>query len=303
MSPEEQQILQQQQGYLQQLQQLVSGYGNNPYLQQSQQASQQALTNYQNALQGNIPKNQMIEQQKALDWAQTVQQAAQQGIRISGDSPENAVSQSTAGNQIIQDFTKRYGALEQNYNLGQQQLGMQAQQSGMGLLQQNLATQTGAYGQLANQATQLYQPYQQQQLGPWQVATNQAMTNADIANQNAMNQWQQQMAQAGLNYNNALGSWQGKMGLVSGALQLGGTAIGAAMGGPMGAYVGSQVGQSAGNMVTGGGGQGMGMNPGSYISAYRSPGMGGYAQVPSSAVNYGSGGTAPANYYKFNGGQ
>src|SRR5205823_2641062 len=132
MTPQEQQLLQQQQGYLQQLQQLVGSYGNNPYLQQSQQANSQALTNYQNALSGNIPQNQMIEQQKAREWAQTMQQAAQQGIRISGNSPESAVSQSTAGNQIIQDFTKRYGALEQNYNLGQIQMGQQAQALGLG---------------------------------------------------------------------------------------------------------------------------------------------------------------------------
>jgi len=112
LSPEQQALLQQQQNYLQGGQQAVQGYGNNPYLQASQSADMQALQNYQNALIGKIAPNQMLAQQKARDWQQTVAQAAQQGIRLSGDSPESAVSQSTAGNQIIQDFNKRYGALE-----------------------------------------------------------------------------------------------------------------------------------------------------------------------------------------------
>lgn len=306
LTPEQQALLQQQQGYLQSGQQAVQGYGNNPYLQQSQQASQQALTNYQNSLTGNIPQNQMIEQQKARDWAQTVQQAAQQGIRLTGNTPESAVSQSTAGNQIIQDFTKRYGALEQNYNLGQQQIGQQAQQQGNQQTNQQYQNQMAGYGQLGNQATQLYQPYQQQQLGQFNVNTQQALSNTDIANQNAMNAYQQQLQQLGLNYNNSLAGYQNSMGMLSGASQLAGMGIGA-MVGPMGAMVGGQVGQAAGNMLTGQGQGNNGMaNMGSFISAYRqqqpNTSMGMYSQVPSSAVNYGTGGTSPANFYKNNGG-
>ena len=269
LSPEQQALLQQQQGYLQGGQNAVSGYQNNPYFQASQGADMQALQNYQNALQGKIAPNQAISQQKARDWQATVQQAAQQGIRLSGDSPESAVSQSTAGNQIIQDFNKRYGALEQNYNLGQQQFGLQAQQQGLGAQNARYQNTIAGYGQLGNQAQQLYQPYQQQQLGPWQVATNQALSNTDIANQNAMNAYQQQLQQLGLNYNSQLAGYQNKMGMVSGGLQLGGMALGGALGGPMGAMAGGQAGGAFGQTVTGQGGQGGGFNPGSYISAYQ----------------------------------
>lgn len=269
LTPEQQALLQQQQGYLQGGQQAVAGYGSNPYLQASQGADMQALQNYQNALQGKIAPNQMLEQQKAKAWQQAVQQAAQQGIRISGNSPESAVSQSTAGNQFISDFNKTWGALEQNYNLGQQQLGMNAQQQA--LAQQNAQYQNtmAGYGQLGNQATQLYQPYQQQQLGPWQVATQQALSNTDIANQNAMNAYQQQLMQLGLNYNNQLAGYQNSMGLLSGATQLGGMAIGGAIGGPMGAMIGGQAGGAVGGMFGGSQGGGQGFNTGSYISAFQ----------------------------------
>lgn len=269
LSPEQQALLQQQQGYLQGGQNAVAGYGNNPYLQASQQTDMSALQNYQNALQGKIAPNQMIEQQKAKAWQQMVQNAAGQGIRISGDSPAGAVSQSTAGNQAISDFNKTWAATEQNYNLGQQQIGLQAQQAGLGQQNSQYQNTMAGYGQLGSQAQQLYQPYQQQQLGPWQVQTQQALTNTDIANQNAMNAWQQQMQQLGLNYNSQLAGYQNRMGMVSGGLQLAGMGIGA-FGGPMGAMVGGQMGGAAGQMLTGQGGGGGGMgNMGSFISAYQ----------------------------------
>lgn len=268
LTPEQQALLQQQQGYLKGGESAVQGYGNNQYLQASQGADMQALQNYQNALQGKIAPNQAIAQQKARDWQQTVQQAAQQGIRLSGNSPESAVSQSTAGNQIIQDFTKRYGMLEQQYNLGQQQFGMAAQ--GQALGQQNTQYQNtmGGYDQLAGQAQQLYQPYQQQQLGQFGVNTNQALTNADIQNQNLMNVYNQQMQQLGLNYQSQLAGYQNKMGLVSGGLGLAGTIGGAMVGGPMGAMVGSQIGNSVGQMAGAQGNNGMQGNMGSFIQAY-----------------------------------
>lgn len=267
-TPEQQALLQQQQGYLKSGESAIQGYGNNPYLQASQQADMQALQNYQNALQGKIAPNQALSQQKARDWQKTVQQAAQQGIRLSGDSPENAVSQSTAGNQIIQDFTKRYGALEQQYNLGQQQIGQSQQAQALGQQNTQYTNTLGGYGQLAGQAQQLYQPYQQQQLGQYGVNTQQALTNADIQNQNLMNAYQQQLQQIGLNYQDKLAGYQNRMGMVSGGLQLAGMGLGA-FGGPMGAMIGGQMGGAAGQAVTGQSGQnGMMGNMGSFIQAY-----------------------------------
>ncbi len=222
LTPEQQQILQQQQTGIGQFSNALQGYQSNPYQQQQGAVGGQEIQNYMNALQGKNPASQQIEQQKALDWKQTVQEAGQRGIRLSGDNPGAAVSGSTAGNQIITDFNKRYGQLEQQYNLGQQQIGQSAYQGGMGLAQSGIGAQAGAYNAYAGQLGQLYAPYQQQQLGQFGVNTNQAMANADIGNQNQTNRYNQATGQTMLNYNNALGGYQTNMGYLNGALGLAG---------------------------------------------------------------------------------
>lgn len=260
-TPQEQALLQQQQAYLQQAGGLVGGFGQNPYNQLSSGGiANQELQNYQNALTGNIAPNQMIEQQKAKDWQQTVEQAGQQGIRLSGSAPENAVAQSTAGNQIIQDFNKRYGSLEQQYNLGQQQFGQQANMARLGMGLNQYGAQLGGYGSLLGMNQQVMNPYMQQSLGQFGVATNQAMSNADIANQNRMNAYQQAMAQVTGNYNNAMAGYQTNMGLLTGGLGLAGQIIGRSMGG----------GQGYGGM----GGGGLGFMP------YQPQGQGNYGYNP-----------------------
>ena len=278
----------------------VSAYGSNPYLQQSQQASQQALTNYQNSLTGNIPQNQALEQQKQEAWNQMVQQAAQQGIKINGSSPQSAVSQSTAGNQQIADFNKSWGAQEQNYNLGQQQLGLQAQQAGNAQANTQYTNTLGGYNTLSGMNTSMQQPYAAQTQGQYQQATNQVTSDANIANQNAMNAYQQQLQQVGLNYNSQLAGYQNSMGLASGIGSLAGTVGGAMIGGPAGAMIGGQL----GGMV--GGGQG-GMSAGnsaqlgSYISQYQQPSnyaSGGMGMLPTASnrlnlSNPGSGAFTP----------
>lgn len=228
MSTDTQALLAQQQGYLTQGQNAINSYGSNPYLQQSQAASQQALTNYQNSLTGNIPQNQMLEQQKQEAWNQMVQNAAQQGIRISGDSPQSAVSQSTAGNQQIADFNKSWAAQEQNYNLGQQQIGLQAQQAGNAQANSQVQNTLSGYNTLSGINTQLQQPYQQQTLGQFGVATNQALQNSSVANQNLLNQYQQQTGQTLANYNNSLAGYNTNMGLLQSGLGLAGQLVGAA---------------------------------------------------------------------------
>lgn len=274
-SPQEQQILQQQQQGIGQFQNAISGYGQSPYAAQQGQVGNQEIQNYMNALTGQIAPNQMIAQQKAKDWQQTVEQAGQQGIRLSGDNPGSAVSQSTAGNQIISDFNKRYGALEQQYNLGQQQIGQQAYQGGMGLAQSGLGAQAGAYNAYQGQLGNLFNPYNQQTLGQFGVNTNQAMANTNTANQNALNQYNQQTAQTMANYNNALSGWQNQMGLISGALggaaQLGSAYMASGGGGGGG-------GGSYGSVPTGGGqfGNSLSLNGGAtYLPGQPAGGMSG----------------------------
>lgn len=226
-SQQQQSLLNSQQGNYSGAQGAVSGYGSNPYLQQSGQADTQALTNYQNALQGKIAPNQMISQQKQQDWEALKQQAGQLGIQLSGNDPSSAASQSTAGNQMITDFNKRYGALEQNYNLGQQQMGMQAQAQGLGQVNQQYQNQLGGYNTLAGMNTNMQQPYQQQTLGQFGVATNQALANNSVANQNLLNAYQQQTGQTMANYNNSLNGYNTNMGLLQAGLGMAGNLAGA----------------------------------------------------------------------------
>lgn len=254
MSPETQALLKQQQQYLTQGQNATAGYQNNLYLQASGGADMQALQNYQNALQGKIAPNQALAQQKERDWQATVQQAAQQGIRLSGKSPESAVSQSTAGNQIIQDFTKRYGALEQNYNLQQQQFGLQSQAQGLGQVNQQYQNTLGGYNTLAGMNTNLQQPYQQQTLGQFGVQTNQALQNSDISNQNLLNAYQQQTGQTLANYNNSLAGYNANMGLLQSGLGLAGQLLGAGM--------------TKGASGAGGGGMGFGQQASNRLNLY-----------------------------------
>jgi hypothetical protein len=274
-TPQQTALLGQQQQTLTGAQNALSAYGSNPYLQQSQQASQQALTNYQNSLTGNIPQNQMIAQQQQEAWNQAVQQAAQQGIRITGSTPGGAISQSTAGNQIISDFNKTWGALNQNYNLGQQQIGLQAQQAGNQQANTQFQNQLGGANTVSQLNQNLQAPYLQQSLGQYGQQTQQVLSNTDIANQNAMNAYQQQLQQIGLNYNSQLAGYQNSMGLLSGGLQLGGMALGGALGsaaGPMGTLLGSQIGGQIGGQVgqaTTGQGGGSSSNFPSLISAYQ----------------------------------
>ena len=110
------------------------------------------------------------------------------------------------------------------------------------------------------------------------VETNRATGGADIANQNALNQYNQQYGQAMANYNDSLAKYQNRNALLSGGLGLAGTIGGAIIGGPAGAMIGSQVGNYAGSVATGGAGggqQSMGFNPMAYAGMGNQQGNGG----------------------------
>lgn len=280
LSPEEQQLIQQGQGNLNAYQGAINNFNQNPYLQQSNQAGQTELTNYQNALQGRIAPNQALSLQKQKDWEALIQQAGQLGIQLSGNTPESAASQSTAGNQMIRDFNTRYGILEQNYNLGQQQFGQQANMQRLGLNNQTLSGQGSAYANLQNLNTTLQQPYSQQRLGQFGVQTGQAQSNADIANQNAMNAYQQATGQSLTNYNNALAGYNANMGLLQSGLGLAGQLGGAAMARGPSSLPTAQT-------------TPMGMNP--------NGGGGSYIQSPTPVMGYGRSPIAPPNYWQTGG--
>ena len=133
-------------------QQALSGLGGtNNALQQTQQA-------YSQALQGNAPANQGLQYQQNQNFLAMQEQAAQQGIKITGTGFNDAVSDSTAGQKLIQNFQQNAGIQNQNYQLGYlgqlgtnmgqlAGVGVQQAQTGTGLSQYSQQTPLGYLGQ------------------------------------------------------------------------------------------------------------------------------------------------------------
>lgn len=196
----------------------LSGLGGT---QQSLASTNQA---YQNALQGNVPQNQQLQFQQNQSFQQMQEQAAQQGIQINGTNFSDAVSSSSAGQKLIQNFQQNANIQNQNYALGYtQQLAGNASQlagaqgtqanTGMGLSSYGTQTPlsylqgsiTNGQGALApflsnyqNQLSSAYSPLYQQQIGPYQ----------------------QQMAQAQANYQGAMGQYNANEGQIGMGFQL-----------------------------------------------------------------------------------
>lgn len=195
---------------------------------------QNTETAYNSALQGNAPANQQLQFQQQQNFNKMKEQAAQQGITISGDNWSNAVSSSTAGQKLIQNYQQNSNMQNQQYqlgylgqlgtNLGQLSgVGAQTAQVGTGLSQysqQNPLSMvqssiTNGQGALTpylsayqNQLSQAYQPLYMQQIGPYQ----------------------QQMAQAQANYQGAMGQYNAGQSQLWGGIGLGTQLLGTGAG-------------------------------------------------------------------------
>lgn len=66
----------------------------------------------QAGLSGTLPVSAGTQQAKAREFGILKENAARRGIRIMGDSPETATSDSTTGNEILRGFNSRYGLVE-----------------------------------------------------------------------------------------------------------------------------------------------------------------------------------------------
>lgn len=185
--------------------------------QQALGATQQAYTS---ALQGNAPANQQLQYQQQQNFLQMQEQAAQQGVKITGTGWNNAVSDSTAGQKLIQNFQQNANIQNQNYQLGylgqlgtnmgqlssvygnQATQGMNlsnyAQQTPLGYVGQSISGGQSALSPLLsnyqNQLSSAYQPLYMQQIGPMMQANQQAMLNY----QGAMGQYNAGEGQIGM---------------------------------------------------------------------------------------------------------
>lgn len=203
----------------------LSGLGGT---QQSLAATNSA---YQNALQGNVPQNQQLAYQQNQAFQQMQEQAAQQGIKITGTNFSNAVSDSTAGQKLIQNFQQNANIQNQNYALGYtQQLA-----GNMGQLSNAYGTQATSGQGLSTYGTQMPLNYLGQSITNGQSALAPLLSQYQSQLSSAYNPlyaqqigpYQQQMAQAQANYQASMNQYQGNMNMLGGLMGLGGT-LGAA---------------------------------------------------------------------------
>jgi hypothetical protein len=178
------------------------------------------------------------KQQQAKDFQKLVAAAGARGIRILGDDPMSATSDSTAGNQILSDFNQRYQALGDQNRLATIQWGGNQNLARMGFNQNarssNLANILNGQSAYSN----MMQPYTQQRLGAYGIQN----ANVDIRNQGLLNNYQSQYQQAMMNYQADAQNKANKMGFINSIIGLGGTIGGAMIGGPAGAAAGGQLG-------------------------------------------------------------
>lgn len=184
----------------------------------TQNALGQTQQAYMSALQGNAPANQQLQYQQNQNFLAMQEQAAQQGIKITGTGFNDAVSESTAGQKLIQNFQQNANMQNQQYQLGYlgqlgtnmgqlagvgaqqaqtgQNLSQYAQQTPLGYLGQSISGGQSALapllGQYQSQLGQAYQPLYMQQIGPYQQQMAQAQANYQ-AQMNQYNAGQNQM--------------------------------------------------------------------------------------------------------------
>lgn len=91
-------------------------------------------TRYKNALDGKLPVSQGLQQQQQKDFQLLKESAGQRGIKIEGDTPDAATSQSTAGIQMLAEFNKRYDVAKENERQAAITTGGQQNLARLGLL-------------------------------------------------------------------------------------------------------------------------------------------------------------------------
>lgn len=145
------------------------------------------LDRQQRALRGELPVTEALTQQKKKEFEIFKEAQARQGNIITGDTPEEAVAQSTSGIQSLRQFRERYGVLEEAQRFGQLERGTGAVGAQYGLLanipQQRIGQLT-AFPQrnlgFLTAGQNLMQPYQQQRYGEYQAGEAQRGREAGL---------------------------------------------------------------------------------------------------------------------------
>lgn len=154
---------------------------------------------YTAALSGTGAVNEATKQRQARDFQTLKDSLAQRGIMVTGDTPEQATSDSTAGQRALQIFQQNVSAENSQERLGYigtlggqvantvnaasgaAGAGSAATNATLGYANtaatQSLSTLTPYLSQYQQGLNMYYQPYQTQQLGPYQQALDQSQMN------------------------------------------------------------------------------------------------------------------------------
>lgn len=238
LSPQEIAYLQRQQEILDQYRAQIQQQPS-AYQQQGEDIGLAENRNYLEALNqaaGTLTEAQKQQQKK--DFERLVQSAGARGIRILGNDPMTATSDSTAGNQILSDFNQRYQTLADQNRQAQIQFGGSQNLARMGFNQNAQSAQLANLLNLQTGYGNLMQPYQQQRLGAYGTQN----ANVDIRNQGLLNNYQSAYNQQLLNYQANAQNQANRMGFINSLIGLGGTIAGAAIAGPAGGSIGSRAG-------------------------------------------------------------
>lgn len=174
------------------------------------------MDRYERALRGTLPVSEGLTQQKADDFKLLKENAARRGIGISGESPETATSDSTAGAALLGQFNKTYGLRTDAERQAQLSNNSNSTLSLLGASQDaGPASLLGVGGNLSNSYSNAAQPYANQR---------------NLEYQAALGQYGYDQQSKG----NVIGSG------------LAGAGTGAMVGGPWGAVIGGAVGVGAG---------------------------------------------------------
>lgn len=187
---------------------------------------------YKAALQQQQGQLSVAQQQQRLKEFQAFKEAAgRRGIRILGDDPSTATSNSTAGIQQLQAFNQRYDALADQQRRADLEFGYSANTGRLGLINQGKQ----AYFNNSAVLDQLYGGMQDIYGAQRAAKYNRANANTDIRNQFLNNTYNRNANQAILDTSAYNQTNANRLGLISTGLSAAATLLGGGAGGAAGA--------------------------------------------------------------------
>lgn len=184
-------------------------------------AEQQA---YLRAIRGDLPLSERLKQERKQQFQVLKESAGQRGIRIDGDDPASATSESTAGIRVLSEFNKRFDLAAENERQAEKSFGGTQNLNRIGMMENVASNKFNRAAGLADLANPAFNTALGFIGNATDLASNRQMLeyqgklkSYDVANQNMMNA-----------YNSAMQNYQasqaGRQGFYQSIGQLGGMA-------------------------------------------------------------------------------